>query len=134
MTIHWTNLTPGERDAIIAEFVMGWNLNVKKYSYIGSHGLYWPNPGKPAHAWKPTESIADAWLVVEKMQDVGFGVGIFAVPGYSSIMHGWLVVFGGGVYPINPRELSKHHHASAETVQESVCIAALRAKGIEVEL
>jgi hypothetical protein len=48
--MNWSQMTPRERDALVAEKVLGW-----KYSTVDEYSWF-----------NPTTNIADAWRVLEK--------------------------------------------------------------------
>jgi len=67
-----------ELDAAIAEHVMGWKRVLPTHP---SNGTVWALDGKvikTQYTWKPSENIADAWRVVEKMIEDGYFVEVFA--------------------------------------------------------
>jgi len=129
---------PSEReiDALVAEKVMGWTL--ERYEdgrpaktpadyadAANNDGWSWHGqPGdSEAYTWKPSTDIAAAWQVVEKMRAEGWSVQLRsnvydpfwdcdAVRGYAST----------GI---------KHSGTAIEPAR-AICLAALRAKGIEV--
>ena len=112
---------------LLATKVMGWTLS--------SHGNYWNLPGQPGEReqifrldWNPIKHIQHAWMVVEKMRDEGYNAVVCGDNGWGctffqvdieetdAISGTWTVCYG----PIN-----------AETAQRAICLAALKAHGIE---
>ena len=127
MTPH--DLTAGrELDALIAEKVMGLRKTVRVHGTTNQAVVYTDNPYFNAvvkeadlHHVQPlpySTSIADAWLVVEKMEHDGFEVELIYAPS-----NGWSVTFEkggqfGGSY--------RNDHQPV-TVPLAICIAALAA-------
>jgi hypothetical protein len=111
-----------ELDALIAEKVMGWEYRDNFYS--------WGELVTPAHwikdnGWTTdktpnySESIADAWLVVEKLRGLGT-VDLMDDDGKR-----WISL-------IIPK-FKAHVRAQAETAPLAICKAALKACGVEEE-
>ena len=111
-----------ELDALIAEKVMGWKATHKDERHL------WFNEGKPSPPtrfcaeedfgdnpfwWSPSRSIADAWLVVEKL---GKRFDVSRCRAYQEI-EAWFW------------EASFHNgpDAQAATVPLAICLAALKA-------
>lgn len=140
-------MTNAEIDRLVAEKVMGWKLWLERrgeYTYVvaqkdyrepwkSSRSEYWEehkkryeplgdariNPKKHIAAFldsfKPSTSISDAWAVVEKFQ-----VGAVEIArGFDC----WSCEFTG------PAGNGK---ALAKTIELAICLAALRALGVEV--
>lgn len=120
-----------ELDALMAEYVMGWNwgdtgkgleglMPPDKHSTFiltltfDSSGLW---GGMPHYS----TNIADAWKVVEKMENT-----------HRFSLHrtvkenGWQVIF----WDI---ETDAHRSLVAETAPLAICLAALRCKGIDID-
>jgi Phage ABA sandwich domain len=94
-----------EIDRLVAEKVMGWEAG--KYAY-GS--------------WFPTTNIADAWKVVEKLSKDGFEFQVWREKNgkYNvEFAKDFFYVFG---------------FAESETAPLAICLAALKAVGVEVEV
>ena len=113
-------MNPGpEIDALVATEVMGWiRINTTK---SGRHFVWGypehPNPPPSAAGpdWSPSTNIAAAWEVVEKM-DCPVAIG--------TCLAGWAVSF-------YPEGVSITTSRSA-SVSHAICLAALKAKGVEV--
>lgn len=112
MRLSWDEMTTRERDALVAEKVMGWNV------YQAS--------------WSPTTDIAAAWEVVEKMdaEHRTLRVSRHPVMGWECEIfppYPWREHTNEGV-----RVHSTSYSASADTAPEAICLAALRARGVDV--
>lgn len=72
-----TNLPPGrELDALVAQKVMGVQIE-----WVTAQGQKIPTiMGQPFYIKPYSTSIADAWLVVEKLKDMGFSIDVSAFP------------------------------------------------------
>lgn len=107
-------MTNREIDCAIAEKVMGWT---KKVPAIGKP--WWARSddtfAAPAHgkkAWSPSTDIAAAWSVVEKMRMQ-----------IEPTRKGWRAGVYGGL---------SDKRATADTAPLAICLAALKAIGVEV--
>jgi hypothetical protein len=108
-------------DKLIATEVMGWRL---------CHYGFWETEFGELDSeseWSPSEDIADAWKVVEKLQ-VDWNVNVGTANPYSKrkdvarkIDKYYCEVYG-----------EKEYVVYAETSPMAICIAALKAYGIEV--
>jgi len=102
-----TDLPPGpELDALIATKVMGWGI----IHYAGHQIIQ--RPGITMNEWSPSQSIADAWEVVEKLKhadnfEIAFYEGEWVVGSYVNDEPIW--------------------EASAATLPHAICLAALKA-------
>jgi len=132
MTYKWTEMTPRERDALVAEKVFG--NKVSWFSlHVNSLGYEENLPDKDGDCpmqlmladgeWstipKYTTDISAAWEVMEKMRKSGCLVSVHNV-------------FGGYRSTVVPHE----HDAfwgDAPTAPEAICLAALRAVGVDVD-
>lgn len=144
--VKWADLTPRERDALVAEKVMGlvpcteWQLlhhgglSGPAYGLMaGSCTLHGGHPDQPSRCMpealypRPyTTDIATAWEVVEKL-DCNFDLHhyprdtdqeTFEVDGPPKT---WCAV-----------SVIRYAEAWGDTAPEAICIAALRAVGVEV--
>jgi Phage ABA sandwich domain len=107
-----------EIDRLVAEKVMGWKI--KKVIEDGCY-LYdeWDtgDKGIPVEKFRPTLNITDAWQVVEKLTygktdlETYFELQLFYIHYYAK--------FG-------------KHEAKAETATLAICLAALKAVGVEM--
>ena len=118
----WEEDMNDELDALIAEKVMGWI----RASDIGIDGIIdsdtwflsigngkWKQVGRTGFC--PSTRIADAWLVVEKMQESGYCVKLFFD------MVAWSVSF----MHIDGDE--KHYADWKNSIETQICLAALKA-------
>jgi hypothetical protein len=121
-----------EIDRLVAEKVMGWRL--KSFAGAGGGFSAWLNDegqlvryetdctlqAQPDEFWRPTVNIADAWLVVEKLKIV--------------------VIPQAGDPPKDMQYLAEIYRqpfgnnceAFAETAPLAICLAALKAIGVDV--
>lgn len=121
MSKTWGEMSERERDALVAERVMGWVD-------------FWPD-GTTDMAYPPNEQvmgieaerapiphystdIAAAWQVAEKLDHDYYDVHIQNTPGLGDE---WCVKLTG-----------LEHSVCANTLPEAICLAALKAHGIEV--
>ena len=95
-----------EIDALVAEHVMG--NDVRPYSTV----------------------IQAAWSVVEKMRAEKFGFKLECGETNWNERSTWFAGFGKR---LNPVECEAKYVDTIETAPMSICLAALRAKGVEVE-
>jgi hypothetical protein len=108
-------------DALVAEHVMGW----KKSNHLGSviyEGKVWAYDMSPddasesyvneEHLPRFSTSIADAWLVVEKMAERSSD---------WSVCEGITAAF----------LTDEWHDVTADTAPEAICLAALKAVGYD---
>ena len=133
----WSEMTARERDALVAEKVMG-------YTWAPRFNCFADSLGEPlARSFNPSDSIEDAWRVVEKMALNSLSLVLFT-PGSSNVCDGCFAVsryrayfqttltecdeggdlitgWGGG------------EEADADTAPLTICLAALRAVGVEIE-
>lgn len=125
-----------ETDACVAEVVMGWTTSESLpettqsgyYIVCCDVDWYWVDPdGKhkcsndSAHGWIPPKfstDIAAAWMVVEKMHELGFRTDLES--GWENLHEyfAWKCKF------YKPHYLETHHH---ETAPLAICLAALKA-------
>jgi hypothetical protein len=115
-------------DALVAEKVMGWTVAYDKlngYDVEDGEGAIGfppgeeiiPNVSVPYAIEDYSTDIRDAWRVVEKMRADGYGADINVRDDYMECDF-WRGNHTDGV-------------ASADTVPEAICLAALRAKDID---
>ncbi|WP_276666029.1 BC1872 family protein [Caldibacillus debilis] len=106
-----------EIDRLVAEKVMGWDLYVSPYgSWYCTGKAYIPNS-----KFTPTTEIKDAWQVVEKLK-----IEVIPLAGQPPKN----MRYQAKIYN---RQLGKCYEAFAETAQLAICLAALKAVGVEVE-
>lgn len=92
-------MTNRELDNWLAQNLMGW----KKEKRFGTppYGIFywideslsykWLRPSEGWEAWQPTESISDAFLVVEKLSEKGIIISLMDQLGYEADDNGNLV-------------------------------------------
>lgn len=110
-----------ELDALIAEKVMGWrNCEVSGWRETRAYGKppYFDDSDPDVCINDYSTNIADAWLVVEKFDTQNHTVRISNTMGgdWSCVIHG---VWG-------------EERVVAENVPLAICLAALKAVGVEV--
>lgn len=110
-----------EIDRLVAEKVMGWEV---PYEYDDIGIMAYTNE-KGTFAFSPTTKIADAWQVVEKFQKDDWCIEVY------NENEEWCV------------ELTKYNEfmlddifytANAEDASLAICLAVLKACGIDVEV
>lgn len=112
-----------EIDARIAEVVMGEQVRT-----VGGEF-------RTAYRDVPEYStdIAAAWTVVHKMMEDGYSYAITDTPIHSSFL-GWVVFRRGASPPIGPNISDITPVIDEHSITTSICIAALAACGVEVEV
>lgn len=104
-------------DALVAEKVMGWTW-VRRDS--GYHHYRTPSSLVVYDTeWAPTENIADAWRVIEKLDAYLFDI---------TQHNRWQV----GVCRKLGWRANETRYVSADTAPLAVCLAALKALGVEL--
>lgn len=125
----WDEMTPGERNALVAEKIFGWTdlewrdtetgVDENKYRWFRRSGYYGKGPdGQSAfQASRYSTDISAAWGVLSKLHERGLSVEVkrWAYPGAE-----WIAEVGTGV------------RAEARTAPEAISLVALRAAGVEV--
>ena len=110
-----------EIDRLVAEKVMGWEV---PYEY-DDIGIMAYTIEKGAFAFSPTNKIADAWQVIEKLQKDDWHIELynenekwcFDLTKYNEFMF-----------------VDRFYRTSAEDASLAICLAALKACGIDVEV
>lgn len=119
-----------ELDALVAEKVMGWT-KATLHDEVSGPEQYWCS-GKVAHvlvdSWTPSAFIHYAWKVVEKLAKDGKHLALQA-PGSTDMNE---------CYRTFPKwtadfEFRLDSEAEADTAPLAICLAALKAVGVEVE-
>ena len=118
-----------ELDKLVAEKIFGWCDFWENTSSIGYHYLMGYPPQEQAmgidaerqEVWNYSTDIAAAWSIIEKLYSANV----------SKLSNGaefeaYLVTTDG--------KANIDGHAKAKTIEVALCLAALRAKGIEVKL
>ncbi len=106
-------------DRLIAEKVMGWEKLNKNF---------WNNKGAwiPVNTFNPSTNIQDAWVVVKKLNET------FTVDIRDTLNDGaecYLYEFQEETETLFP-----YKAADGETAPLAICLAALKAVGVEVEV
>lgn len=103
-----------EIDRLVAEKVMGWKIQekIRGYPDLFEHG-------RIVSDWEPTVEWNDAGQVVDRMKELGYFVSITC-----SII--WDVEFIDKTGRIK-------NYCIDDSVQRAICLAALKAVGVEVE-
>jgi len=112
----WSEMDARERDALVAEKVMGWEPSLLK------HLRYHGDPKIRSRLPRFTTEIGPAWEVVKKMEAEGWG---WTADRRSRAGEPFQ-------YPFRFHRGTDIHRADCADVRESICLAALRAKGVEV--
>ena len=116
-----------ELDALVAERVMGWDIHPVSPDPYEKELAWYSEDGKLQcgdEYWKPSENIADAFQVVEKMKELGYKVQRF---GTGDLMGDkWQASFAD-VYRIVSYKGDKGDFADADTLPLAISQAALLA-------
>jgi len=117
-------MKPGkELDKLVAEKVMGWYLSTNEWMWVQGGECVRSLP-----TWSPSTNIEDAWLVVEKLQELppihrGDSYEWFAIDAPNRTGDNtWEV---GWKYYYDYEGDSWHCNAVGLTVMEAICKAAL---------
>ncbi|GMA50155.1 hypothetical protein GCM10025857_15120 [Alicyclobacillus contaminans] len=102
----WSEMSPRERDALVAEKVMG-------YTECGKE--------EPIEY---TTHISAAWDVVDRMQQLGWNM---------DLMNAYIVPEIGRQWGCDLRDGRNLVVGLGPTAPEAICLAALRAVGVDVE-
>jgi hypothetical protein len=115
----WDELSPRERDTLVAEHVMGWKLD-KPY---WSEKEVWVKSGTNydwTENWSPSTNIADAWQVAEKLQEVYLYTDIRTCADFYEV---WITDHAND---------SATETFATPKLPEAICLASLKAMGIEI--
>jgi hypothetical protein len=114
----WDALPARERDALVAEHVMGWRVVRSEgdrmhgddgLRFYATRDIVWRRPYF-------TVDIGAAWIVVEEMKEGDAGIRI------GNLMNGgWRGAFS---------TIVESHEADADSAPGAICLAALAAKGV----
>ncbi|EPZ47737.1 BC1872 family protein [Alicyclobacillus acidoterrestris] len=127
----WETMTFEEKHHLLAEKVMEWTVG--EHPELHGTGQMMVEYEEPVYfrqdgtflcecEWYPTEDISAAWEVVEKMKQDGWLPSIEYFE--KAIRKGYEVTMG---------HMSEDAQwAISETAPEAICLAALRAKGVDV--
>ena len=145
--MNWSSLTPRERDALVAEKVMGWVIDPGAChddpteihtAFLFDPAQYPDAYPSVSHGLRPersdqfvphyTTQIARAWEVVEKMQSMNHQQDI-----HIQCLHGkWDVSMCH--FERNEEQMEWGDWTiNAPTAPEAICKAALRAVGVKIE-
>lgn len=116
-------MTNAEIDRAVAEKVLGWSLRDPEFPEPGEVA-WWSGPNaysRDAVDWRPTESISDAWQVVERMKASDWRVSI------EDFNNRYRINFSAGTRWMHENNVE---HIN---VPLGICLAALRALGIDPE-
>lgn len=128
-------MTDKELDTLVAEKVMGWEL--QKYERYYSTGGEW-------RLWTPSTEIESAWQVVEKFARGPWHVFICDThsdnwksclirSSFASPYPPEKIFYGLMPYKRDDKNLGlKEFKAQAESVPKAICFAALKSVGVEV--
>lgn len=105
--IHWTELTPAQQNRLIVEKVLGFAVSevLERFDLLPY-----------------SQSMNAAWSLVDYFRMKGFDTHIASSP----LLYTVLI--------IERRAGGQNFAASAESAPEAICIAALRARGVEVSV
>lgn len=145
--MNWSEMTPRERDALVAEKVMGhklvdireaesiarevWKTQPDCQVFLAGFHAHQEDGGFYFDGWSVqhyTTDIAHAWEVVEQLVDEKRQVEVTWENGASSA-YSTLFWTCSTTEPYGYENIAHHH---ADTAPEAICLAALRAKGVDV--
>lgn len=114
-------MKPGrELDALVAEKVMGWVIGS---DHISHDGIGFSRQYLDIALPRFSTDIFAAWKVVEKLHSLGFKIGVDAqTNSYSACV---VATLEKGIYKVVANEVK-------ETAPHAICLAALKAVGVEV--
>ena len=119
-------MNPGrELDALVAEKVMGWWWGDDE-SPAGA-GWYEHDDPKRARDWSPSQNIADAWEVVEKLVADGFSPDLLHMPHQPE--SSWTCHIDNSLGDTKTYIGIPVAACSGKTVPHAICLAALKAVG-----
>ena len=106
-------LSPRAIDALVAEHVMGYETDSYKDNFKSNVGWF------SIDDWCPSTDIAAAWEVVEKMGESGLFVSV------GNTLSGLYVCI-----TCKPNDRKSTIETVSESAPMAICLAALKAKGI----
>lgn len=126
----YANLSDRELDAAVAERVMGWTCRRERWldhagrdAGITTEFYASPTEGTiTAAQFQPSKLIQDAWLVVERMRELGFGFRAYWFPNGGNVK----CCFATGFDPYDSPE-DAAHDVIADSAPRAICLAALAA-------
>lgn len=116
-------MTNRELDGVVAEKIFGWRAgNDPKQPWVKG----WFTPDGAWYMGTPSfcDDISAAWLVVEKLREYGF-----LLESVGDGIH-WAVNL---MNPPNTNNIRAEIDVIAETAPKAICLAALKACGVEVD-
>jgi hypothetical protein len=117
-----------ELDALIAEQVMGWTKRSIPDEIVGPE-WYWCSEAGPKQlvsSWRPSTEIHWAWMVVERLRGQHCCTKLYSDHGYV-----WECTLIKEFD--DPHAGEQPLFGQAETAPLAICLAALKAVGVEVE-
>jgi hypothetical protein len=139
-TIHWETLSEKDKVQLLIEHVFHYRIddtsqgsNEQPFSFWDSNDGRWQlNDGEDTISFDPLHLIEDAWQIVEEMNAGNFTLERIVTPPVeqqvSYARYSDKPLFYEAAFYLG----AKLHHAQADTPHEAICIAALRAVGVEV--
>lgn len=121
-------MKPGhELDKLVAEKVMGWNTSMRQCDGWNYHDDSYPN--SDSRIFAPSTDIAHAWDVLEEMRHRHVYLDVIQTN------NGFMVGDGSENYADDEgfTEGKLINIGLAETAPHAICIASIRACGVEVE-
>jgi hypothetical protein len=120
MGVKWADMSPRQRDALVAEKVMG--------LVVHPHGGVWDgkNPATYRTNFHPSTDIGAAWEVVEKLAEQNSGDLSVSIYQRKTFQPLWRCTITDSTF----KQHVVYEHLSAP---EAICKAALKAVGVDVE-
>lgn len=132
-------MTNHELNNLVAEKIMGWKLDLSDWKTSDNQFTMWD-----VYDWEPSENIRCAWMVVEKFSRGPWHV--FICDTHSDNWKSCLIrssvaspyppeeiFYGLMPYKRDDKNLGlKEFKAQTESVPKSICLAALKAVGVNV--
>lgn len=118
--VEWAEMSARERDALVAQKVMG-EIVTWRTATVGGVERKWPTEHGIMCRYYTTD-IAAAWEVVERMEQLGWRFDL-------STYQAFTMMTGVDFEHITSDGLAE---ATCETAPEAICVAALRAVGVDV--
>ena len=112
-------MTNAEIDKLVAEKIMGWTLPEETITYWSNWRDANGNELRSVKAWQPTSDIAQAWQVIEKLSQGGNDFDTWKR--FSDILEKHAAIHYCSLWGFSSSEASR-----------IICMAALRALGVEV--
>lgn len=115
--MNWSEMSPRERDALVAEKVMGFTKPSLGWGFHELESGSYVNYPLPHY----TTDISEVWEVVDKLKKKR----VFINMGFSPISNRYAVNF-------STVTVMKDSNGYAPTAPEAICLAALKAVGVEI--